>query len=358
MERTICAIDIGTGTQDVLIYTLGTDVENSVQLVLPSPTRVLAGLVRQATRDGVPVDLQGTLMGGGPLVRALGAHLDRGLQVTATPEAALTIHDNPDRVRQMGIEIGVSALPGARVIRLADLDPARLGPALDLLGVLWPERFLVAALDHGHSPLESNRRFRFRLWERFLADGGRLGSLLNRGLPPAQFTRLRAISSTIPGTATMDSGAAALWGILQDPVVHSAYRRDGVVAVNIGNSHTLAALLREGRVWGLFEHHTARMDSGHLEGLVASLREGALSFSEVFEQGGHGAALDPGYERQGGYNMVAVTGPRRGLVSGCGWHMAVPWGNMMLSGCFGLLAAAGYLADPGGEDEDLVPDSP
>jgi uncharacterized protein (DUF1786 family) len=34
----IAAIDVGTGTQDILIFEAGTVIENSVQLVMPSPT--------------------------------------------------------------------------------------------------------------------------------------------------------------------------------------------------------------------------------------------------------------------------------------------------------------------------------
>jgi hypothetical protein len=38
---------------------------------------------------------------------------------------------------------------------------------------------------------------------------------------------------------------------------------------------------------------------------------------------------------------VAVTGPRRSLLAGSRLrpHFAVPFGDMMLAGCFGLLAA-------------------
>jgi hypothetical protein len=36
---------------------------------------------------------------------------------------------------------------------------------------------------------------------------------------------------------------------------------------------------------------------------------------------------------------VAVTGPRRSLVEGLGYYPAAPYGNMMLAGCFGLVAA-------------------
>ena len=39
--------------------------------------------------------------------------------------------------------------------------------------------------------------------------------------------------------------------------------------------------------------------------------------------------------------LCAVTGPRRALVPPLNWpiHLAVPYGDMMLTGCFGLLRA-------------------
>ena len=49
----ILAIDVGTGTQDVLVFEAGTLVENAVQLIMPSPTALIAERVKQATADRV-----------------------------------------------------------------------------------------------------------------------------------------------------------------------------------------------------------------------------------------------------------------------------------------------------------------
>jgi len=38
----LLAIDVGRGTQDILVYEPGRAVENSMKLVLPSPTVVVA----------------------------------------------------------------------------------------------------------------------------------------------------------------------------------------------------------------------------------------------------------------------------------------------------------------------------
>ena len=135
----------------------------------------------------------------------------------------------------------------------------------------------------------------------------------------------------------MDTGAAAVWGALEDEEV-AAHRWDGLVVVNVGNQHTLGVLLREQRIWGLFEHHTVLMTGEKLADHIARLRMGTLSNDEVFSDNGHGAASDPEYIPGRGFQFVAITGPRRALAQGLG-HMAVPHGDMMLSGCFGLVAA-------------------
>ena len=45
------------------------------------------------------------------------------------------------------------------------------------------------------------------------------------------------------------------------------------------------------------------------------------------------------FELQPGAYTVAVTGPNRGLARPLGWYEAVPHGDMMLAGPFGLVAA-------------------
>lgn len=61
----LLAIDVGRGTQDILVYEPGRALENSIKLVLPSPTVVVAERIRQATRAGLPIFLDGFLMGAG-----------------------------------------------------------------------------------------------------------------------------------------------------------------------------------------------------------------------------------------------------------------------------------------------------
>src|SRR5215204_5706932 len=79
-ERMI-AIDVGAGTQDILIYEPGLPYENLVKLVLPSQTQIVSRQIRDATADQMPVHLAGTIMGGGASSDAVKAHLAEGLVV-------------------------------------------------------------------------------------------------------------------------------------------------------------------------------------------------------------------------------------------------------------------------------------
>ncbi len=338
-RKCLLAIDVGSGTQDVLLYESEQPVENCVKMVLPSPTTIVAGRIRRATAEGHDVFLTGNLMGGGPCVGAVADHLATGLAVYATPLAARTIRDDPRQVEGMGVRIVEQAPPEAVPIRTRDVDVEALGRCLALFDVKLPGRFAVAVQDHGESLNESQRRFRFRHWERFVRAGGHLLDMAYAGAVPDYFTRMKAVRNDVPGALLMDTGAAAIWGALCDERV-AARRAEGLVVVNVGNQHTVAVLVREERVWGLFEHHTARMDTGKLARYVAALQAGTLSNEEVYDEHGHGALIAPDYPGDGVFEFVAVTGPNRRMADGLGYYMAVPYGDMMLSGAFGLVAAA------------------
>ena len=47
----ILALDIGGGTQDLLVWNEGEPPENALQCILPSPTVMIARKINQATRD-------------------------------------------------------------------------------------------------------------------------------------------------------------------------------------------------------------------------------------------------------------------------------------------------------------------
>ena len=47
----ILAIDVGTGTQDIMIYDTEKELENSIKLVLPSPHLFISQQIRETEND-------------------------------------------------------------------------------------------------------------------------------------------------------------------------------------------------------------------------------------------------------------------------------------------------------------------
>jgi uncharacterized protein (DUF1786 family) len=333
------AIDVGAGTQDILIYEPGKPFENLVKLVMPSQTQIVARRIRTITLAGEPLHLAGTVMGGGASSDAVKDHLAAGLRVSATPSAARTMHNDLVRVEAMGIELREDAPADAALVLLADLDPDGMRAGLAHFGVELPEFAAVAVQDHGYRTGSGNNEVRFEYLQSLIADGGRLQDMIFAA-PPDDMTRMAGVQESWPGAWLMDTGTAAVMGALGDPAVADAANGPGAILVNAGNMHTFATLVRQGRLYGLFEHHTGGIDAAIIARLVDGLRNATLdpaTFREQFD--GHGAAFDEAYRELEPFQFVAITGPNRGLARPLGYHEAAPHGDMMLTGSFGLVDA-------------------
>lgn len=339
----VLAIDVGGGTSDILLWEDGKEVENCAKMVLPSRTRVVAEEIRSLTSQGKDIFLGGRLMGGGPSSSAVRAHLAAGLRVFATEPAALTIHDNLSVVKEMGVEIAHSPPSGATRVLLGDVDVEALREIFSRAGLAWPGSFAVAVQDHGYSPNGSNRLFRFNFWHEFVSRGGLLKELAFLEPPPI-FTRMLAVQQALPGALVMDTGSAAVLGALQDTRARGMLSR-GLTVVNVGNFHTVAALVKDERVFGIYEHHTGLLSPELLADHLERFRLGALTNDEIFTAHGHGCTVHRDVTGASDFGEVVVTGPRRRLARGLGYHQAVPFGDVMLSGCFGLVA--GFLMTRG-----------
>ncbi len=339
------AIDIGTGTQDILLWDTADPVANAIQLVMPSPTARVAKLVRSATERGQSIALSGTIMGGGPCHWAVADHRKAGYPVWATAQAARTFNDDLAMVQEeMGIEIvgdeEIAGLP-AEPITMRDLDLDAVAAACAAFGIeLAYDVIAVAVFDHGNAPPEmSDRRFRFDYLTTRLADGGWLTDLgFERDAIPPEMTRLAAVAATAPDNVAllvMDTAPAAILGALDDPRLQTEGEQ---VVANIGNFHALAFHLAGHTIRGLFEHHTGELTPPQLMRLIERLAAGEITNDEVFNSQGHGALLlDPAPTPQ---PFLATTGPRQAMLTSVArpYH-AVPHGAMMQAGCFGLLRA-------------------
>jgi uncharacterized protein (DUF1786 family) len=346
----ILAIDMGTGTQDILVFDSARPVENNVKMVLPSATEIAARRIRRATTQRRPVALTGVNQGGGPCAWALEDHLRAGLEAFATPEAAETFDDDIERVAAMGVRIvsedELGSAPGDR-IELRDLDLGAIRTALAAFEE--PAVFdglALGCLDHGAAPPGvSDRVFRFDHLRRTVERRNDLLAFAARGDSlPAYLTRARAMIASAGGEAPiafMDTGPAAALGALHDPAVATHHER---VVLNFGNMHLLGFHLAGRRIASLFEHHTGEVSDEQVERFTRELAAGTLSNEEVFATMGHGVSHhDRSLVGNSLPTMVAVTGPRRHRVRATRLdaYFAAPFGDMMISGCFGLLRAYG-----------------
>ncbi|MGZ6369079.1 MAG: DUF1786 domain-containing protein [Ktedonobacteraceae bacterium] len=359
----VLAVDVGTGTQDILLFESGKTIENCFKMVMPSPTVIVAGRIKRATEKGQPILLTGVTMGGGPCHWAARDHVLAGFAVAVTPQAASTFDDDLTMVEQMGFEIIDDAEAELRKdnsdvvhIDLQDFDASAIISALRSFDVdPIVDALAIAAFDHGAAPPGvSDRRFRFD----FIAKTVHNNPVPSAFAYPAQdtptdLTRLRSISAsavqylqlsdsdTHSPVVLMDTGSAAVLGALEDPLVRSEHES---LICNIGNFHTLAFHLMQERIVGIFEHHTGEIDRMQLEQMLIKLADRTLTNEEVFDTSGHGALiLDDSVKNSVNidFPFLAVTGPRREMLRGSLLHPyeATPHGDMMLAGCFGLLRA-------------------
>lgn len=350
----ILSVDVGTGTQDILLYDTTLEPENCFKMVMPSPTMQIARQVKAATQSGKALLLTGVTMGGGPSTWAVRDHAAAGHTVFCTPDAARTFDDDLTQVSAMGIQL-VSEDEAAQLqrthnelvrITLHDFDYARIVRAFEAFGYpLAPDGIAIAVFDHGAAPPDiSDRQFRFDYLNDRIRAANRLSAMAftPEAIPP-EMTRLQATVSSAAASGVpdvplmvMDTAPAAALGALLDPIVG---RQPNPLVVNIGNFHTLAFRMGAQGIEGVFEHHTGEITRTQLEDLLRALAAGTLTHADVFDTMGHGALVYTASPAP--LDHVAVTGPRRSMLRGSSLpvYQAVPFGDMMLAGCYGLIRA-------------------
>ena len=354
----VLTIDIGTGTQDIYLFRSGLSLENGFKLVMPSPTMQIREQILEATQRGEDLLLTGVTMGGGPCHWAAEAHVKASHKIFATPDAARTFNDDLDWVDQeMGVEIlsedEAANLMHVRRIELRDFVYDTISEAFNTFGVrLDPQVVAVGVFDHGAAPPDvSDRQFRFDYLEARIQAENRLTAFgyLSEDIPPIM-TRMHAVAKSgrfldCP-LVVMDNAAASVLGASLDTRVSS---RSRAMIVNIGNFHTLAFRLGPAGIEGIFEHHTGLIDQPRLETMLRALADGSLTHKEIFDGHGHGALIrhPEKLNLDHGDFGVVVTGPRRSMMlcSELRPYFAVPYGDMMLTGCFGLLVSVADLVE-------------
>jgi hypothetical protein len=285
----ILAIDVGAGTQDVLIYESDKTPENCYKLVLPSQTQIVARRIRDATAEGRPIHLTGSLMGGGASGYAVQAHLAAGLAVTATPIAAQTIHNDLDRVEALGVVITDDPPTGAVEVQLKDIDLDALSTALRAFEVDVPEVIAVAVQDHGDP----------------LAGAGRVSAGRSSTAPqsPPTSTSVRDGAISVHNAVSLDTASGAeRWRFATgDAVNYSPAVVDGVVYV------------------GSDDHNVYALGIPNPEVTATVHAEGALddAWDQYFTQ--FGAALSTSDRLPAGFAVAPQANPTTQVWSPSGW---------------------------------------
>ncbi len=253
----ILAIDIGAGTQDILLHDSEKQLENCIKMVLPSPSPLLAAQVSALDTVGKDLFITGHTVGGGSFSQAVKRHLSSGRRVYMTTSAAYTMRNNLDDVTDLGVEISEEPPPGFDGAML-DADELDLAPLRKLLESVGEDldglsAVAVAVQDHGsYNVGESNRKTRLSHMRRRLeSNPDPLALSYVAGEVPETFPRMVSAASRLreqlpcEHILVMDTAPAAAAGCLADPRV--AEKAGGnLLLINAGNGHTLACLMRGG----------------------------------------------------------------------------------------------------------------
>ena len=336
----IFAIDIGAGTQDILLFDSQKKVENSTSLVLPTPSKFFAEELKTIEKH---VYIHGDTIGGGSLGRAILRHLQKGYRVVMEESAAYSIRNDLDEVKSMGIEVGKKPeTDHFQEVEIREVDLRVFEEFLSNFGEdLQVDVIAIAVQDHGVSPKGvSDRAFRFENMERMLRSDNRPEAFhfLEDSIPD-HYLRMKSVVAAVRRSSparvlVMDTAFSAILGCLEETSGPS-------LIVNVGNGHTIAALLIEKRIEGLYEHHTHELTPEKMEHDLRLFVRGELEGKKVFKENGHGAiTLKP----LPGVFPVIVTGPNRDLFRKTSFKFiyAAPGGNTMMTGPMGLVRASQY----------------
>lgn len=334
----ILCIDIGKGTQDILYLNTEknkNNIENAVKLILPSPTTVIANKIRNTNED---LRIDGKIMGGGPVNKAIENHLKKGFKVEISKNVAKTIRDDLDEVKDRGIVIK-DKTNNPNII-FGDLNFDMLKNIFKTFGEEFnPDFVCVACQDHGFIKGQSDRITRFRYFEKELKKTTNPYEFLFYNKDDCNtFSRFKSILDTLGENNyngfIMDSKMASICGILDYANENGLTE---FIGLDIGNGHTLGVSIKDGEIKGIFEHHTRMLNPEKLKSIVNKLSNGTLTNNEIFNDRGHGAVVMDKINPE----EILIAGPNRRLFKNYGKY-AYPGGDVMITGCIGLLKTFEY----------------
>lgn len=341
----ILAIDVGTGTGDILLYDTEKEIENSLKMVIPSPHLKISKLIEKSEND---IYFDGVIMGGGHIKQSCQKHLEKGYKIVFNELAAKTIRDDLNQVKSYGFEISdySDEFKDYDLIPLKDVDVNQIIDIFSQFELdLEVDEIAVAVQDHGYSEDMGDRDFRFEKIREKL-DSPKVPEVfaMEYNEVPEYFTRMQSVIKSLEDQTdikpvVMDTKFASIVGMCYDDYVADL---KSFIVMDIGNGHTTVASIEDGLIQGVFEHHTSSLTPERFEELVNLLADGTIKHEDVYCEGGHGAfALNPISKIE----KVIVAGPRRGIIedTNMDYYYATPAGDVMMTGTVGLVKSMEYL---------------
>ena len=335
----ILAIDVGTGTQDIMIHDKEKELENSIKFVLPSPHIFISQKIKECENN---LYFTGEIMGGGKIKQSLKEHMQKGFKVVMEETPSKTIRDKRAQVEATGIEIADEnkKYPNYTKITLEDINIRKLSNFLLEYDLEFDfDEIAIAVQDHGYNENMGDRDFRFEKIREKFKKPLKPEEFSYQGNVPEYYTRMKAVERNLEKEGIeqkpllMDTKFASIAGMCYDEV---AKKLNSYIAIDIGNGHTTAASIENGKIQGIFEHHTSSLTPEKLENYIKRLADGIITNEEIYNDHGHGAhVLNPISEIE----KVIVTGPKREIIekTDLKWHHACPGGDVMMTGTVGLI---------------------
>ncbi|MFC1744582.1 DUF1786 family protein [Candidatus Riflebacteria bacterium] len=349
----IFALDIGHGTQDMMLFSSEQTIENNPKLVLTTPARVFKKKIEKSNSN---LGITGYTIGGGPLKKALKDHLAKGYKIFLEKGPALTIRNNFKQVMDLGFSV-CDRLSEKQIqenklqvfnfneVNFKDWCEFFLPFNEDLKRVDW---LAIAVQDHGMiTTKDTSRETRFEVFKNLLQASPYPWSIcfVDKEIPESlarhSGARDSAIADGFTGRIlTMDTSTAAMYGALLDD--YNNWGSGPNLTINMGNNHITAYVVENWRILSFFEHHTPhiRHDMVLLDQYLQRGCAGDLTMEEILATDGSGYYCMEKRSFSKIKNII-VTGPNRDLLrkTRLTFKNAVPGGDMMMSGPLGLIGA-------------------
>jgi uncharacterized protein (DUF1786 family) len=347
----ILAIDVGTGTQDIMFYNTEKEIENSIKLVLPSPHLTIVQKMKKINNN---IYFNGVIMGGGKIKNQAINHMKKGFKVATEELAGKTIRDNLEQVESYGIEIVKNKndpkYKNYTKVTLQDVNIKQLSDIISQFDIDFNfDAIAIAVQDHGYNENMGDRDFRFE----------KIREKLDKPIKPEEYgfltyeipeyySRMQSVKKSVIKSlkneknekplVIMDTKFASICGMCYDK---STEKLNSYIVMDIGNGHTTVASIENGKIQGIYEHHTSRLNSQKIDKLNKKLANGTITFEEIHDDDGHGAYVINPISK---IEKVIVSGPKRKLIedSELDYHYASPGGDVMMTGTVGLIKTMKY----------------